>query len=117
PRSPRGRTRTAPDPSGSSGASRCGPPAAAHVAAAPFEQASAALAPRSWWRGRPDGEVGSDQRVAVLPVRLARVSPRSAVVSALVLGVSDRLEVRRVDAATVAAQMVELEPFWNRPDQ
>jgi hypothetical protein len=43
-----------------------------------------------------------------------RKSGRYSGASSVVLGVGDRLQVLRVNALPVSAQVVKLKPFWNR---
>ena len=57
------------------------------------------------------------QRVTFRAVRLASVLSRRALTAQYVLGLGDWFEVRGIHTGAISAEVVELEPSRNRPDQ
>src|SRR4030095_1461489 len=68
-------------------------------------------------RASSDSEVLAAERVALAAMRLAGIRRLKRLAAQKVLSAGHRLQMGRVHAGAVAAQVVELEPVRDRPEQ
>jgi hypothetical protein len=66
---------------------------------------------------RPHPCVGLAIQMALVAMGTSSVSCASTFAAQDILALGDRLKVIRANALTISAEMVELQPFWDRTDQ